>query len=165
MTTSLRQPRHSVVDWSDAHALGLEEIDAQHRLLFDLINDLWHHLVRRSARTDVQATLTALERCALSHFATEETFMRVTGYPHLAAHMAEHADFVDRIGREKTAVMRGQPLSFDLLSYLKGWLSDHILRADADFARMARTAHGALASPHASEPPSPSFWQRLRGWW
>lgn len=160
MTTSLRAPRHSMVAWSDDHALGLDELDAQHRLLFDLTNDLWHHLVRRSARNDVLATLTALERYALSHFSTEETFMRVTCYPHLEAHMAEHAAFVERVTREKTAVMRGEALSLDLLTFLKGWLSEHILRADKDFARMAQASHPELAQ-HPSDAPAPGFWQRL----
>lgn len=160
MTTSLRHPRHTVVDWADEHALGLDELDAQHRLLFDLINDLWHHLVRRSARNDVLATLTALERYALSHFSTEETFMRVTCYPHLEAHMAEHAAFVERVTREKAAVMAGHALSFDLLTFLRDWLSEHILRADKDFARMASAAHPGVHL-HPSEPPAPGFWQRL----
>lgn len=164
MTTSLRAQRHTVVDWSEDHALGLEELDAQHRLLFELINDLWHHLVRRSARADVLATLTALERYALSHFSAEETFMRVTCYPHLAAHMAEHAAFVERIARERTAVTEGQALSFDMLTFLKDWLSEHILQADKDFARMALASHPGL-HPHAADEPLPSFWQRLRARW
>ncbi|MDT7835102.1 bacteriohemerythrin [Aquabacterium sp. OR-4] len=164
MTTSLRAPRHAMVVWTDEHALGLDELDAQHRLLFDLTNDLWHHLVRRSARTEVLATLTALERYALSHFSAEETFMRVTCYPHIDAHTAEHAEFIERVSREKTAVMQGHALGFDLLSYLKNWLTEHILRADKDFAHLARACHPELALP-ADTAGAPGFWRRLRARW
>lgn len=160
MTTSLRAPRHTVVDWTQHHALGLDELDAQHRLLFELANDLWHHLVRRSARNEVLASFTALERCVRSHFATEETFMRVTAYPHMAAHMAEHAAFVERIAHEKSLVTAGHPLRLDLLTFLKDWLGEHIQVSDMDFARMAQVAHALPTSrPGAAQPLS--IWQRL----
>lgn len=160
MTTSLRAPRHTRVDWTQHHALGLDELDAQHRLLFELTNDLWHHLVRRSARNEVLATLSLLERYALSHFATEETFMRVTAYPHMAAHMGEHAAFIERIAHEKSLIMAGHPLSLDLLTFLKDWLGEHIQVADMDFARMAQVAHALPTAQPGIQPPL-SIWQRL----
>lgn len=164
MTTRLRNPRHTVVDWTAHHALGLDEIDAQHRLLFELANDLWHQLVRRSARNEVLATLTMLERSALSHFATEETFMRVTAYAQAAAHMAEHQAFVERVAQEKSRLAAGHPLSLDLLSFLKQWLNEHIQVADVDFARMAQQAHAQPAAGARTDSRRPfalSLWQRL----
>lgn len=160
MTTSLRAPRHTRVDWTQHHALGLDELDAQHRLLFELTNDLWHHLVRRSARNEVLVTLGLLERYALSHFATEETFMRVTAYPHMAAHMAEHAAFIERITHETAQIAAGHALSLDLLTFLKDWLGEHIEVADMDFARTAQIAHALPTSQGGANPPL-SLWQRL----
>ena len=66
-----------MVAWSSAYALGLEEIDVQHKMLFDLINALWDHIVQQSPKEGA-TPLGELERYTLSHFTAEETFMRVS---------------------------------------------------------------------------------------
>jgi hemerythrin len=152
MMTTARTTRHAVVAWSDAYALGLEEIDHQHRELFALINDLWEHLVQHSPPDKVLATMSELERYTLSHFTAEETFMRVTRFEGFADHKAQHAKFVARMVAEKASVQAGKELSFDVLTFLKDWLVDHILVADK-----------AYADAHKPKAPEPSFWRRFFG--
>lgn len=151
-TTPPANAKYSVVAWSNAYALGLEEIDDQHKALFDLINKLWEHLVARSPQAKVLATLEQLEHYTLSHFTAEETFMRVTGYAGFEPHKAAHAKFVARIAQEKAAIKAGQDLSFDVLTFLKDWLVDHILVADK-----------AYADVHKSHSGQRSFWGRFFG--
>ncbi|MFO1219981.1 MAG: bacteriohemerythrin [Burkholderiaceae bacterium] len=153
MTTAVRERRPSVVAWSRNYALGLDEIDDQHKMLFDLINRLWGHLVDNSDAATVKSTLEDLERYTLSHFTAEETFMRVTGYANFDAHKAQHAAFVQRVMREKAAVLAGKPISFEVLTFLKDWLVDHILVADKAYADATRKRE---------EPPK-SFWRRFFG--
>jgi hemerythrin-like metal-binding protein len=100
----------------------------------------------------VLRTLEELERYTLSHFAAEETFMRVTNFALFDAHKAQHAAFVMRVAKEKAAVVAGQTISFDVLTFLKDWLVDHILVADKAYADATR----AKAEP-------PSFWKRFFG--
>lgn len=77
-----------------------------------------------------------LEHYTLSHFTAEETFMRVTNYPAFAEHKRSHDAFVDRVNREKMAVVTGgKGFSVDLVHYLKDWLVEHILVSDKGYAR------------------------------
>ncbi len=152
MTTTTRSTRHAVVAWNEAYALGLQEIDEQHHQLFDLINDLWEHLVQHSPASAVLLTLTDLERYTLTHFTAEETFMRVMRYEGFDEHKAQHARFVARVAAERAGLQAGRELGFDVLTFLKDWLVDHILVADK--------AYALASQPRA---PAPSFWKRFFG--
>ena len=70
-----------LIRWRAQYNLGLDEIDAQHQSLLELINKAWRAIVRRSDPSVVLAVIDELERYTLAHFTAEETFMRVTGYP------------------------------------------------------------------------------------
>jgi hemerythrin len=61
--------------------VGLEEIDAQHRYLFDLIAELHTHA--DSAVTDRTARnlLREIDRYCYYHFNSEETLMEIYAYP------------------------------------------------------------------------------------
>ena len=39
----------SIVAWKDAYSLGMPEIDDQHKVLFELINELWDAIVKRAS--------------------------------------------------------------------------------------------------------------------
>ena len=43
----------SLVTWQDDYALGLEEIDAQHKTLFDIMNRLWAGIVSNAASAEM----------------------------------------------------------------------------------------------------------------
>lgn len=130
----------SVVAWSEDYALKLPEIDEQHKILFNLLNSLWHAIVRRSGPVETLELIGELEKYTLSHFAAEETFMRVTHYLDFTEHKKQHDAFVDRVTQEKAAILgAGKPLSLDLLRFLKDWLVDHILVSDKAYANFYET--------------------------
>lgn len=132
-----------IVAWSKDYALGLDEIDAQHEVLFDLLNAIWEAIVRRAENAETIKLVEELERYTVSHFTAEEAFMRVTKYPHFVEHKRNHDAFVERVNREKMAVVTGgKGLSVDLVHYLKDWLVEHILMSDKAYADFyARSQH------------------------
>lgn len=130
--------RESLVAWSDAYSLGLPEIDDQHKVLIDLINQLWDAIIKRARPEEMLTIVEELEKYTISHFGAEETFMRMTGYPEFDRHKKFHDDFVARIGAEKKVVQAGGHLSLELLKYLRDWLINHILVADKAYAEVHR---------------------------
>lgn len=124
----------TLVTWSDAYCLGMPEIDDQHKVLFDLMNQMWDSIIRRASWDDTLEILTELEMYTISHFGEEETFMRVIAYPEFDRHKKYHEEFVARIASEKKAIQEGGELSLDLLRFLRDWLVNHILVADKDYA-------------------------------
>lgn len=120
--------------WGPAYSIGLNEIDEQHRKLFDIMNELWMAIVRRAEHTEMDHILADLERYTLSHFTAEEEFMRSTEFPNLDEHKIQHQIFVDRIAEARNAVGRGEVVSLQLLHFLKDWLVSHIQVKDRAYA-------------------------------
>ena len=138
-----------LLSWKSQYNLGLDEIDAQHKSLLDLINKAWLAIVQRSDQSVVLAVIEELERYTLAHFAAEETFMRVTEYPGFAEHKREHGSFIARIAKEKQRAIATGSLSLDLMYYLRDWLIDHILMSDkayVDNTKRVKAKEGGLLS-------------------
>jgi hemerythrin len=124
-----------IIGWSDEFALNLPEIDAQHQVLFGLIDQLWTAIVERSGRNDQLRLIGDLEDYAVQHFKEEELFMKATGFPRLPEHKLAHETYVKRIASERASIISGSPtLSLDLLRFLQDWLVDHILVLDREYA-------------------------------
>jgi len=120
----------TLVTWQDNYALGMNEIDEQHKMLFDIMNRLWAAIVRNADSAAVAGILEDLERYTVLHFTEEETFMRSIDYPNFDEHVTYHRKFVQKIVEEKALAQKGERVSLDLLHFLRDWLVNHILIED-----------------------------------
>ena len=132
------------IEWTEDLATGIEEIDDQHRALYDAISDL-HDAMRRSRLDRVPAVLEFLSGYVAEHFATEEREMAATGYPgldeHRAAHLAFGVDYRQLVARVEGS--RITPLLvLELSTWLGEWLRDHVRRIDGAMARHIRASRG-----------------------
>lgn len=124
----------SLVAWSDEFNLGMEEIDAQHSILIDLINQVWVAAVKKPDRAEALRVLEELEKYTITHFTAEEIFMREINYGDFDQHKEEHTKFVARIAEEKAKVVAGGAVTLGIIHFLKDWLINHILVADKQYA-------------------------------
>ena len=120
--------------WNQTFSIGMEEIDEQHMVLFEIMNKLWFSIVNHDERTEMAHILADLERYTLSHFTAEETFMKVSGFAGYEAHRQEHQKFINRIAEARQAALSGQIMSLELLHFLKDWLLHHIQQRDREYA-------------------------------
>lgn len=130
--------------WTPSLEIGVPEIDAQHRSLFERANRFATAVQSREPMHRLEELFAFLAEYAMEHFAAEERFMREIGYPQLMEHMNEHRQFRRQLSSlvpqwntegESTAVLLG------LLSFLKSWLTEHIAGSDqriGDYARIRR---------------------------
>lgn len=125
----------SLVAWSDDFNLGMEEIDAQHSILIDLINQVWVAVVKKPDRAEALRVLEELEKYTITHFTAEEIFMREIDYANFDQHKEEHTKFVARIAEEKAKVVAGGAVTLGIIHFLKDWLINHILVADKQYAQ------------------------------
>ena len=135
---------NNIVNWSDNYALDMPEIDAQHQVLFALINRLWNQIINHADTNEMLKVLDELEQYTISHFAAEETFMRMSNYSKFDEHKLAHTKFVARIVKEKAHVIAGNALTLDILHFLKDWLVDHILVTDKAYADQLKHKSGSL---------------------
>ena len=124
----------NLIDWSDDLSVGIEEIDQQHRILVGMLNEL-HEAIHQHKGTE--ATTQILKRLAdytLIHFSVEEGMMRLLDYPDYDEHKAEHDNLIEEIQELQTKVAAGKKsVNFELLHFLKLWLSNHIQESDRHY--------------------------------
>lgn len=128
-----------LVTWQANYALGMAEIDEQHKMLFDIMSRLWDGIVRNARASEMTPMLDELERYTVMHFTEEETFMRSIGYPQIDAHVALHRRFVQKITEEKAKTEQGERTSLELLHFLRDWLVNHILVEDKRYVAQFHT--------------------------
>lgn len=125
-----------MIEWGPALHTGNEEIDSQHRRLFDLIKEL---KTPEEERTDFLSTSEVLKQISEYidvHFSCEERWMREIGYPDYEAHQKEHASFVDQNLQFLREYHYGGLLSEgEIARYLERWLVKHISGTDMRIAQ------------------------------
>lgn len=128
--------------WTPDLAVGIDEIDAQHRELLARLEEL-HRCMRAGETGSVPRVLAGVRKYALVHFATEERHMHELGYPELLSHRAEHARFKAELDTfEKELGSRGATpsLAIHLAGWLSEWFRNHIRGFDRQFAEFVRAA-------------------------
>ena len=121
--------------WTEKMSVGMAEMDADHKELIRIINQLAADADEEGRQAAVRQSLFGLLRYAEYHFAREEQVMAACQYPGIEDQKAEHRDFVARIGElnrrfdadpEDSAAVVNQAL----LTFLQDWLNHHILIED-----------------------------------
>lgn len=120
------------VEWDESLSVGIDAIDEQHRYLVDLINDLYEVVSKKSGSREVARLIKATDAYAKVHFRAEEQMMKHHGYAGIYQQERQHHAFEAKI-REFYQELHDNPLvaQFDVLSYLRNWLVQHIRVEDA----------------------------------
>jgi len=132
------------------HAVFILEIDAEHKNMFRLADEM-HQAVMGGAPADqAQALLRELIAKLEAHFAREERLMRATQYPGSAWHKKRHDTVRKRVKEFAPRIEGGDPqAAMALLEFLSGWFRDHLRLADCMMAAHVRNYErdqAALAS-------------------
>lgn len=123
-------------EWAEDMEIDGGPIDADHRLLVDLVNEL-HSATSRGAGQAVVASI--LRRCLVStreHLTREEDYMARQGFPGLESHKRGHAQFMESLYElERRLQAGGITVAAQLSVVLRDWLSIHIRRNDKELRR------------------------------
>jgi hemerythrin len=129
--------------WSDAMSVGIAEIDDQHKMLVNILNRLFTAVVQRESHEIITEILDTLVDYTNTHFGLEEELMQDAGYDPVAfaAHQHEHRAFIEKISSAANKhLVEGKSVSFEIISFLKRWLQDHILVTDRKYASALQDA-------------------------
>ncbi len=123
--------------WSEDLALGVAQIDQQHRELFQWFEVVLAACRQGQGRSRLVELHEFLADYAERHFADEEALMRTKGYPLLDEHLAQHAKFRAQMA-SLSAILAVQGPSIALLvetnQKVMGWLVEHIRKIDRALA-------------------------------
>lgn len=130
--------------WSDGFATGIVAVDAQHRRLLTLLDQV-RGLVADRHRPDHRAQLEqvveALNDYAAQHFLTEETLLRqhLATHPGTSAHIRAHRSYWTQVAGFKRQLRYGESGVEDALyAFLRQWWIGHILTVDQEMGTALR---------------------------
>ncbi|MBL6933683.1 MAG: bacteriohemerythrin [Rhodospirillales bacterium] len=133
------------MQWSKDFEVGIPFIDADHRLLVDLIKQANESINSRDESAILSSILGALFDYTEYHFFREEKMMELAGYQGLKNHREIHHSLANEV-REIDKKFRADPEVFSAVefrSFLNDWLIDHITGHDLDYR------HDCLEKPDA----------------
>lgn len=125
----------AVINWSEMMSVGVPVLDADHKTLIGLINNLHRSVGDDEEYATLGSVLKALEDYANHHFAREERVMQACRYPSVAAHSRMHS----RLAAQVTAIKdsydgdRTTVRAKECLDFLHKWLIEHICSTDMDY--------------------------------
>jgi hemerythrin len=125
------------VTWDDCYSVGVPLIDAQHKELVRMTNDLFQSCLKgkETAEISFMKTVQGAAAYAKTHFGTEEQILEPLDYPSFAAHKKQHEDFVAEVLRIIRDFEGGKKLSpKDLARFLRDWVLNHIAGSDKEYA-------------------------------
>ncbi|MCB1915512.1 MAG: hemerythrin family protein [Rhodocyclaceae bacterium] len=149
-------------EWSDGYSVGVQEIDEQHKELVALLNQLHTAIHEHHGSEASRRILDELADYTRTHFMVEESLMRVSNYPEFEAHKHNHEELIAQVQALQEKLDSGQAaITFELLHFLKVWLTRHINEADKHFGDFF-TQHGGAAewSPQVEQSMKKKKW-----WW
>lgn len=133
---------HIMLVWENDFRTGIEDIDAQHIILFALINQLDININNELPNECVHDTLKAVAYYIDFHFAYEEMLMRQRGFPALEEHLAEHRLLMQTVVHlaAPAAAPDSRRLAFRMRHELMEWMLSH-MQADRRFADFCHARH------------------------
>ena len=124
--------------WKPSYEVGITEIDHDHRMLVGMINELYEAMKEGRGYELINQTMDQLLDYVARHFATEESFMRASGYPALEHHEEEHRRFTAMLIEMEQRRRQGHsPSSVEMMTFLCDWLRDHVTSVDKDLGKFA----------------------------
>ncbi len=132
--------------WRAAYNSGNDEIDRQHRGLFERTNRLFDAVLTGAPSGHVLGLARALVADIADHFAEEERLLASIGYPERRAHALEHLALLEKAAKLSEQAASGALVPAELFQFLAyEVISLHLLGADRHYFPYLEQPGGAAA--------------------
>lgn len=122
-----------VFRWRDEYQIKVEAMDAQHRELFALAEELQGAIEPGRGKAAVDAAFDSLLYHTETHFADEAALMRQHGFPGDERHGRKHAKLLRMLrGLRQRSDAEASALELDCLDFLREWVT-HLLTEDRKY--------------------------------
>ena len=128
-----------MIEWKDKYSVGISVIDEEHKKLIGILNKAIFTKGHNDNPEELKEVLREMTNYALTHFRTEETYMKEFKYPEYQDHKEEHRDFSTGIIAYHEKVIKGDSqIANEIIEYLKWWLVNHIQVTDRKYINCFR---------------------------
>lgn len=123
----------SRITWDPAYSVHVDILDAQHKKLFDIANNLID--LFESGSGDCLPTINELVHYLSLHFQEEHVVMMKANYPGFLSHSREHQKFTDKVEEFLKEYQEGnEDLGLNMITFMKDWLRNHTTKMDMLYA-------------------------------
>jgi hemerythrin len=120
--------------WDSSYSVGRDDIDRQHKQIFEMANSLPEVMDRETWKRSVMA----LYKHTREHFTAEEQMMREIGYPGLPEHRTLHEEMIGKLNEVSAQPLSCESAAYSFKKMLYTWIIDHILNRDMDYFRFVQ---------------------------
>lgn len=123
------------IQWTNNLSIGIEKIDAQHKELFNMINNLLDAMSQGKGKEEVGKVFDFLEDYIRGLFTTEEKYMTQFNYPDYSHHVKQHIEFIKKFDDLKIifkTATAGINVMISTNSLFGDWWRNHINKVDKD---------------------------------
>eukprot|EP00762_Andalucia_godoyi_P005292 ANDGO_06739.mRNA.1 Bacteriohemerythrin len=130
-------PSHDLIKWGPSLELGVKMIDDQHKVLVTILNRIAEYLADGVEPWVVGVVIQELETYTHLHFSCEEQLMHRYGYKEEESHEKKHHWFIQQLREACERYKNGDSVQVvrELKTFLKDWLTTHILSSDRELAK------------------------------
>jgi hemerythrin len=132
------------LEWEDVYSVGVKEIDEQHKLMFDTINELFEAINEKRHEEILGNIIKKLVEYKVLHFETEEKYFKKFNYVNESEHVAHHRFFNDELNRITSKYSKYNfEFAFELVEFLENWLIEHLMNEDQKYKQCFKE-HGLV---------------------
>jgi hemerythrin len=125
----------TLMQWDEGMSVGVEELDAQHKTLIDLINQTYEAIQKQDG-SRIGPLVDQMAAYGKTHFATEERYMRDSGFAGIQEHRFQHAKFNSTVEDFRRMLDDRTDLA-RIFVFLSQWLAAHIMDEDMRYSPSA----------------------------
>jgi len=121
-------------EWDDSFSVANEEIDQQHKRLFELANSIGDDLNQQR----IKRIIMDLYKYIREHFSAEEQMMQKISYPKFEEHKKLHEDLITKLNTISAQSINDDESVSAFITFVYDWLTHHILNKDKDYMRFSQ---------------------------
>ena len=127
----------ALFQWTPKFSVGVAEIDAQHKRLFEMTNAMFEAMKQTSGREQVLASvLRELVDYTKKHLAYEEQRLTQARYAALEQHKREHVKLMEQVKGFVDQYNAGnRNILVQLTQFMQKWLVEHISQVDMLYSK------------------------------
>ena len=125
----------SAFAWKPEYSVSVSLLDAQHKKLFSLAQNLQDAMSAGRGREVLAKCLSELVDYTKKHFGEEEFLLMRHNSPDLAQHRLQHSQLIKKIAGFQQQFAEGKALiTIELMDFIRSWIAEHILQTDMQYA-------------------------------
>lgn len=123
------------IKWSNELSVGVKEIDDQHKKLLSIANTLLKAIQSGKDKEILNNIFIQLRDYTVHHFSCEEKLMDEIHYPKRGEQVEAHNNLKKDVKNfQRQIYLHEDPTTAEVLTFIKGWMLDHILVHDRELA-------------------------------